>query len=481
MFSPESTDLDTPHLVISAYHNQADFAAFLITEYFIKPSKQIEDVREDDTHGLLPLVSLDALLPNCDIEKVAGRICDETHLINERHVQRRKPYHILEKPLIIPAILAALLHRILFEKAGIIISSTTFDLWASKALGFPARTSRLWMNACAHVEEALKTSSVKELLSKHNAYESGVHAIKRQASSKGLLFPLWSNACSTLCASLGVPLLSTETYRMHFDQAIECAISFRKEIASKTSSSLREKGASGFNLHAAGEPELCSCVVFHSFFRKLEILFCGVINSKVKINVSAQVSCAVFVGCLNAFTYYRYSASKAETVYKLLDTVAQVTDGRCLAYRFDLKSVGVPDLPGYLQRAAVLSSDEVFSGILQRGVRKVPRISSACTLPRFADMNCSAINMAETYSFCSLTAARPQSNELCGCSESVWLDGHPDSEEEEEEQSFLETTTIILDAVGDEKCSQYLLSPEEAAAKRQVHEKLYGGKRERRS
>lgn len=476
--SPESADVNIEEPVILAYHKQADFAAFLVNEYFTKPSKQLEEARKDDTNGLLPLVSLDCLLQIGDIDKIVGHICEETHLIDERHVQQRKPFRILEKPLLIPAMLAALLHRILFEKAGVFISSTTFDLWASTALGFPARTSRLWLDACAKVEEALETSSVKELLSKRSASDTGIHAIKKQAGSKGALFSLWCNACSLLCASLASPLLPMETFQEHFSQAVERSISFRKDIESKTSSALYGKGAPGFNLHAAGEPELCSCLVFHSFFRQLEMLFHRTIDSKAKMNVSAHISFAVFVGCLNAFTYYRYSANRAESMYRLLDTVAKVADGKSLTYRFDLKGVGVRHLSRYVQRASVLSSDEVFSGISHRRARKELWASPAPILPCFAEMNYSTISMTGIYPFSMVAAADPELDDMGGCSDSTDVGVHPECDDYE---NFVEMTTIFLDESGDHRCTQYILSAEEAAVKRQIQEKLYGGKQGQKS
>ncbi|CAJ1028590.1 hypothetical protein, conserved [Leishmania lindenbergi] len=476
-FSLESADLHFEKPVIPAYHKQADFAAFLVNEYFTKPSKQIEKARYDDTNGLLPLMSFDCLLPSGDIERIVGHICEETHLIDERHVQHRKPFHILEKPLLIPAILAALLHRILFEEVGVTISSRTFDLWASTALGFPARTSRLWLDASAQVEEALESSSVKQLLSKRSACDTGIHAIKKQASPKGVLFSLWRNACSMLCASLVRPLFSTETCQEHFSQAINRSIGFRRELASKMSSALHGKGAACFSLYAAGEPELCSCVVFHSFFRQLEALFHGVIDSKLKMNISAHISCAVFVGCLNTFSYYRYSASKAESMYKLLDIVAEVTDGKSVAYRFDLKSIEVPQMSRYVQRATVLSSDEVFSGILYRRARKETSASSACTLPRFTEMNYNAISITDIYPFCMETGTGAESDEMGECSDHTDLEVHP---EPEDEGNFVEMTTIFLDAAGDDRCLQYILSAEEVAVKKQLQERLYGGSQGRK-
>ncbi|CAG9577173.1 conserved hypothetical protein [Leishmania major strain Friedlin] len=471
--SPESADLNIEKPVILAYHRQADFAAFLVNEYFIKPSKQLEEARQDDTNGLLPLVSLDCLLQSGDIDKIVGHICEVTHLIDERHVQQRKPFRILEKPLLIPAMLAALLHRILFEKVGVFISSTTFDLWASTALGFPARTSRLWLDACAKVEEALENSSVKQLLCKRSASDTGIHAIKKQADSKGALFSLWCSACSMLCASLATPLLSIEACQEHFSQAVERSISFRKDIESKGSSTLYGKSAPGFNLHAAGEPELCSCLVFHSFFRQLEMLFHRAIDSKVKMNVSAHISFAVFVGCLNVFTYYRYSASKAESMYRLLDTVAQVADGKSLTHQFDLKSVEVRHLSRYVQRASVLSSDDVFSEISHRRARKESWASPASVLPRFAEMNYSTICMTRIYPFSMVAATGPELDDMGGCSDSTDVGVHPECEDDE---NFVEMTTIFLDESGDERCTQYILSAEEAAVKRQVQEKLYGEK-----
>ncbi|CAC9502383.1 conserved hypothetical protein [Leishmania infantum JPCM5] len=476
--SPESPHLNIEEPAILAYHKQADFAAFLVNEYFIKPSKQLEEARQDDTNGLLPLVSLDCLLPSGDIDKIVGHICEETHLIEERHIQQRKPFRILEKPLLIPAMLAALLHRILFEKAGVFISSTTFDLWASTALGFPARTSRLWLDACAKVEEALEESSVKQLLRKRSASDTGIHAIKRQADSKGALFSLWCSACSMLCASLTSPLLSMETCQEHFTQAVGRSISFRKDIESKTSSVMYGRGAPGFNIHAAGEPELCSCLVFHSFFRQLETLFHRAIDSKVKMNVSAHISFAVFVGCLNAFTYYRYSANKAGSMCRLLDTVAHVADGKSLTHQFDLKSVEVRQLSRYVQRASVLSSDEVFSGISHRRARKESWASSASILPRFSEMNYSTIRMTEIYPFSMVAAMGPELDDMGGCSVSTDVRVHP---EDEDDENFVEMTTIYLDESGDERCTQYILSAEEAASKRQVQEKLYGGKQGQKS
>ncbi|KAG5498229.1 hypothetical protein JIQ42_03033 [Leishmania sp. Namibia] len=476
-YSPGNGDLHMEDHTTPPYHKQADFAAFLVNEYFTKPSKQMVKARNEDTNGLLPLVFFDSLLPGGDIERTVGHICEETRLIDERHVQHRKPFYVLEKPLIIPALLAALLHRILFEKAGITISSTTFDLWASTALGFPARISRLWLDACSQVEEALEKCSVRQLLSKRSASDTGIHAIKTQADPKGVLLSVWCNACLMLCTLLASPPFPMQTCHEHFGQVIERAVNFRKEIASKTSSALFGEKAIGVNLHAAGEPEMCSCLVFHSFFRQLETIFHHAIDSKAKMNASAQILCSVFLACLNAFTYYRYIPSKAESMYKLLDTVAQVTDGRSLAYRFDLKSVEVPQLSRYVQRAAVLSSDEVFGGISYRE-REETWSSPGGTLPSFSEMNYSAISIGDIYPFFRATPASPDEDKIDEWSDSTVLQVHPESEVDE---SFVETTTIFLDSSEDAKCLPYILSAEEAAAKRQVHERLYGGKRRRQN
>ncbi|KAG5474311.1 hypothetical protein LSCM1_03091 [Leishmania martiniquensis] len=474
-FFSTGDDLHIEDRVVPEYHKQADFAAFLVNEYFTKPSKHLVEARYDDTNGLLPLVLFDSLLPGGDIERTVGHICEETRLIDERHVQQRKPFHILEKPLLIPALLAALLHRILFEKAGVIISSTTFDLWASTALGFPARISRLWLDACSKVEEALGKSSVRQLLSKRSACDTGIHAIKMQADSKGVLLSVWCNVCSILCTSLAGHSLAIDTYQEHYDRAIECAVSFRQEIASKTSSDLHGTKAAGFNLHAAGEPELCSCLVFHSFFRQLETIFHDAVNSKVKMNESANVMCCAFLACLNAFTYYRYTASKAESIYKLLDTVAEVTDGRCLDYRFDLKGVEVPQLPRYVQRASVLSSDEIFNRISYRA-QKERCPSLGCMLPPFFEMNYSAISMRDIFPFCSVASESPVKDKMGEWCAFTPPDLHLESEDDD---SFVEMTTIFLDASGDEKCLPYILSAEEATVKREVQERLFGGKRRR--
>ncbi|GET89996.1 hypothetical protein, conserved [Leishmania tarentolae] len=470
--SPRSGDWHIEEPVTLPFHMQADFAAFLVTEYFMKPCKQL-NMRQDDTNGLLPLVSLDGLLPSGDIDKIVGRICEQTHLIDDKHVQQRKPFRILEKPLIIPAMLAVLLHRIVFEEAGVFISSLTFDLWASTALGFPARTSRLWLDACAKVEEALEKSSVKQLLSKRSASDTGTHAIEKQADSKGVLFSLWCNACAGLCSSLATPSLSLETCQEHFGHAIEHSISLRKEIESKTTNALHAEGASRFNIHAAGESELCSCLVFHSFFRQLEMLFLRAIDSKAKMNVSAHILCAVFVGCLNSFSYYRYSAQKAESVYRLLDTVAQVADGKNLTHQFNLKSVEGRHLPKYLQRAYVLSSDEIFSMISHCRARNESWAPTAPASPCFAEMNFSTISMSDIYPFSVVTAAGSEVEDMGECSSST--NGGMDPECEEDE-NFAEMTTILLGEGGDERCTQYILSAEEAAAKRQVQQKLYGEK-----
>ncbi|KAK7200996.1 hypothetical protein NESM_000159000 [Novymonas esmeraldas] len=477
-FSGEAADLPPVEALRPAFHKQADFAAFLVTEYFTKPSKQLEQTRHDDTNGLLPLVSFDSLLPGGDIEQAVGLLCDETHLIDDRHVQVRRPFRVLEKPLLVPAVLAALLHRVLLEKAGVFLSSTTFDLWASTALGFPARVSRLWLDACARVDDAMQRSSLNRFPYRQSAAHTGIHAIKTQASPRGVLFRLWSNACSALSSALGSAFVSAEWCHEHFSQAIERAIRFRREIASSKGTAHRDGRAWGVNLHAAGEPELCSCVVFHAFFRQLGMLFQDAVTSKGMLDSSAQLTSALFVGCLNAFTYYRYSSAKAECLYKLLDTVADVTDGKRLACQFDLKSVTAPQASSYLDRATVLSCDEVFGEILHRRPRKEPRMVVTGALPPFAEMNSSAISIDNIFPFSGVAAPDGQAEGAGGDGDTGFTEVLSDSEED---ANYAELTTVILDTSGDDVCAPYLLSSEEAAVKRQVQERLYGSKSLRNS
>lgn len=460
----------------SALQSQAEFAAFLIAEFFSKPSKVILAAAPDDTDGLLPRISFECLLPRGDLEQAAAFLCDETRLLEERCVQRRRPFHLPEKPLLIPAVLAALLHRILCEKAGIFVSSTTFDAWASAALGFPARTSRLWLDACDRVDVALARSSAKDLVPHRSTAATGAHAIQMQAADDGLLMTLWTNACAKLCASLEAAVIAPQEVRAAFVRTIERALATRRRIASMDQAALESVQGNRVNLHATGEPELCSCVVFQSFFCELERFFRPAVQDAAAMDASAQVTFALFVGCLNVFTYHRYSVDKVVALYDALDAVATLVRGKRPGLHFNLRAGDEGSPTRRALTATLLSCDDVFGAVQYRHARKEGSARAMALETPFAELNSSYIQWCSIY---PLSARGPSGVTLGNGSGNGEASTSRHVISVDDEESYIVLTLIHLGPEDDGLCAAYLLSPEEAASKRKVLNHLHGKKRVR--
>ncbi|KPI89125.1 hypothetical protein ABL78_1769 [Leptomonas seymouri] len=460
----------------SLWKKQEEFVRFLVNAYYVEPSKIMEKEKRSTRSGAFSDLLCRDFSFGDDIAQIIGRIAEEVALLGQKHVQDKPPFSILEKPLLVPAMIGSLLQFFFIEMYGVFISSTTFDSWASRALGFEIRLSRVWLEAEYRVYRALLNSNAKRLVTQRSARETGVHAIHLQSQNGGSLHLLWNITYRLLCTKFSVEHLRLVDVDKLFLQAIENSITLRKNLEEELKSPSSSISSVVSTFYAVAEPELCSCIAYHSCFRAFESIFKKETNTRDKKMFSADIMQAFFHECLNAFTFNRYDDKKLTSVFETLDAVALLADGKHIVTRQNLAAAGAPTLPTYLQRAQLLSCD-LISREIASSTKGIILKSSIIESTKFTEMDTTAIDINAVYSFGSVELLEHESKtERDGKAliHNSVLNGCDDQE------NYSKFTTLLIEGEGDD-CAKYILSEKERTAKKQIYQKMYSHKRQRTS
>ncbi|KPA85467.1 hypothetical protein ABB37_01760 [Leptomonas pyrrhocoris] len=459
---------------VPLWKKQGEFVRFLVNTYYVEPNKLIEEEKGVSHRNELSGLPFHDFPFGDDVAKVLGRIAEEAVILDQKHVQEKLPFCILEKPLAVPAMIGVLLQCFFFEEYGVFISSTTFDIWASKALGFEIHLSRVWLDAECHVHRALLCSSAKRLVNQRSARETGIHAMNLQSRSGGPLHRMWNYTYGLLCAELSVTPLQREDSDELFLQAMKGSIILRQNLEAALRSQNFDKASPTGILYSTAEPELCACATYHVCFRTFESVFNKQTNTREKRLCSANVMQYFFHGCLNAFTFNRYDQKKIPSSFETLDSVAVLADGKRMTTRRNLKATGMSALPTYLQRVQLLSYDHISGEVVSSTNCNTfkPSINDS---NKFSEMDSTAIDVNAMYSFCSNEhteeGKKPDSDDTA-------LKQSSPQEARSDRENYSRFTTFFLERTDDD-CAKYILSEEERNAKKLIYSQLYGHKRRR--
>lgn len=471
--------LDDQHLVneenLSFRKRQGEFVQFLSNAYFLNPSKAQDTENESEHSGALSSIAYPKITFSDDVASIAGRIAEEAVLLDQKHVQDTQPFALLEKPLLIPAMIGALLQRYLFEDYGLFVSSLTFESWASKALKMKIRLSRVWINADFRVQQLLQKASAKRLVSERNACETGVHAIKLQFRSGGPLQKLWNETAKLMGIKLKEKPFDQQKLDESFAASAQRAKDLRRAIDKLLKSKMCLRGGVASALYAAAEPELCACIVYYALSQELSALFKSTTQSKEDLAVSSQLMQYFFVGSLNVMTFNRYDTSSIESVIGTLDAVDFVASGEALAAPRKMQDVKLQEHTCYLDRVNLCSCDYV-DGVLLSSSNKLHAASLPRTVPLFAQLDTTSLIYKSMFSFAG--TKKDTSNFYLlherenGCATDLNVENCEDWD------NFSEPVEIALD-VDDSLCSTFILSDDERKAKTLIYEKMYRLKRQK--
>lgn len=454
---------------------QGKFVSFLVNAYYIEPSRRIKEERGNtsDNNSFSHLTFRDSFF-SADVAEVVGRVAEEALLLDQIHVQEKPPFRLIERPLLVPAMLGSLLRRLLLCESGIFVSTTTLDNWLSLALGTRICLARHWLDADYRIQRALRTSRAGRLVEERGACETDVRAIRLQTKRGGVLYSLWDDTYQVLCAQLGDNPPSPQVAQSLISNAAEASVVLCRKVDAVLGRREPPVNDSSFTLYAAAECEICSCVTFHCFFREIETEFRQLVNSRGKRETCAAVMRNCFVGSLNAFTMNRYDVKKAAAVFSALDAIAWIADGKCLAKSHDLRTVGVHVQPGYVERAVILGCDPVY-GIIKETAERAASKSLLIEKAHFSGMDTSAISLSAMYSY-----SRPQ---LAASGERVHTDdaAPPNStagQAGDDWTGYYNFVELTLDDA-ESDLATYILSAEQQAVKRRIVVDLSLHKRQR--
>jgi hypothetical protein len=458
----------------SVWRKQGDFVAFLVDTYYVEPSRIIEEERLSGLSGVFSCLPYRRFSFGNDVAKIIGRIAEEALLLNQKHVQDKPPFSILEKPLAVPAMIGSLLQHYFFEEHGIFVSSITFDSWASRALGFEIRLTRAWLSAEFHVQQALLNTSAKRLVTARGALDAGTHAIALLSRKGAPLHSLWIDACSLLSTKCNTRRCRPETKEAYFEEAMKEALALREIVDKALKCANPLDYAACHILYSTAEPELCACVTYYACFRRFELLFGDTVTSRDEKAASASLMKDFFHGCINCFTFNRYNHKKATSLFGTLDAVGVLAEKRHLTSQQSLKLVSTPSPPTYLQRTQPLSCDHISGSIISSFLQKVCQPVSHHSVT-FSEMDTSAMNVRTMYSFVL--------GEHNNCN------GNDDHETTAQENGFMSLRnadwvdyslfTDVKLKTSDADCGRYVLNETERNAKTLVYAKLHGHKRPR--
>lgn len=379
---------------------QAEFVRFLVNAYYIKPNILVDEAKRLAHPDASSRIAFRDFTFNDETALAVGRIAEAAKLLDDKHVQEKPPFSVVEKPLLIPAMIGALVKSFFFEEYGVFISSTTFEVLASRSCGFAMHLSRVWLDAEYRVQQALLRSTVSRFASTRTACETGLYTIKLQSRKTAPLHSLWGETYRLLCNKLHANSLEHEAAETLFSQAIKSALDLRKKVDAclRESSSLALPAINV--LYSVAEPELCACVAYHACYCKLEKTFKKVINSGEKKRISAAMMQVFFHGCLNSFTFNRYDSEKAQQLFETLDAVAALAVNKRAAPQQNLMDF-IPEVqPTYLQRTQPICCDSI-SGEVVPLLTSTKLRTSVYGVFRLMELDTSTIKMGAMYPFAS--------------------------------------------------------------------------------